>query len=479
MSSKTTTRRRFLGRSLAAAGAASLASRPFALAGPRDDRFVVHEWGTFTTLQDETGRELHGINIDDEPVPEFVHNLNRFLLAKPFLTSLHWQYSQKSAPRHHPLVTMRLETPVIYFYPPAGESLPMRVDVRVNFLGGWLTEFYPNATPSAPGLKEDLFDLEELTPATLSGLNWNGLNVGVKKSGPETDQAVWLEPRKVNAAGIATSEGESERYLFYRGVGCQQAPLRVALDRQSGGVQIRGNVGAALVGASHARFGNLWLFHAKTDGRCAFRVLEGFDATRDENVVLREASYRFSSSDYSVENRQRLHAKMHAALTADGLFGDEAKALLSTWQRAYFLSPGLRLFYLVPRLWTDLYLPLDISPQPDLVRSMIGRIELVSDAQRAALDRLATATIGEADWVERIPNSPALDKFLAGRTDFGDLGTPIPSEYQLYLKLGRFRNALVTAEEARTGSASLTRFIDAYHLHPFRIPRNAVATSDE
>lgn len=56
------------------------------------DRLIVHEWGTFTSLQDERGRELAGINTDDEPVPQFVHNLNPFLLSQPVLSSLHWQY---------------------------------------------------------------------------------------------------------------------------------------------------------------------------------------------------------------------------------------------------------------------------------------------------------------------------------------------------------------------------------------------------
>jgi len=36
---------------------------------------VVHEWGTFTSLQDEMGKPIGGINTDDEPVPKFVHRL--------------------------------------------------------------------------------------------------------------------------------------------------------------------------------------------------------------------------------------------------------------------------------------------------------------------------------------------------------------------------------------------------------------------
>jgi len=37
---------------------------------------VVHEWGTFTSLQDETGRTIGGINADVEPLPSFVHDLS-------------------------------------------------------------------------------------------------------------------------------------------------------------------------------------------------------------------------------------------------------------------------------------------------------------------------------------------------------------------------------------------------------------------
>ena len=111
----------------------------------RAEGWAVHEWGTFTVLQDELGRELTGVNIDDEPVPRFVHNPSRFLLNPAFLSNKHWRYRQKGAPSTHPLVTMRLETPVIYFHPPRDAKLPASIDVSVQFNGGWLTEFYPFA----------------------------------------------------------------------------------------------------------------------------------------------------------------------------------------------------------------------------------------------------------------------------------------------------------------------------------------------
>jgi hypothetical protein len=141
---------------------------------------------------------------------------------------------------------------------------------------------------------------------------------------------------------------------------------------------------------------------------------------------------------------------------------------LTTWQRSYFASPGLRLFYLVPRVWTDRYLPLSISREAEIDRVMIGRLELISDEQRALLDRLSDTAVSDGKWVEQIPESPERERFLAGRTDFGNLGVKMPPDYQMYLALGRFRNALVAHQERVKPTDSLTKFINTYALHPFR-----------
>ena len=66
------------------------------------NQLIVHEWGTFTSLQDETGRAIGGINSDDEPVPKFVHDLNRFLVLKADELP---PVSYQGAPRCHPDVS--------------------------------------------------------------------------------------------------------------------------------------------------------------------------------------------------------------------------------------------------------------------------------------------------------------------------------------------------------------------------------------
>src|ERR1041385_1541376 len=74
------------------------------------DPLIIHEWGTFTSLQNSSGTPIGGINIDDEPLPPFVHNLNPFILIQPHSIS---RYLSKGAPERHPFVTLRLETPVV------------------------------------------------------------------------------------------------------------------------------------------------------------------------------------------------------------------------------------------------------------------------------------------------------------------------------------------------------------------------------
>ena len=64
------------------------------------------------------------------------------------------------------------------------------------------------------------------------------------------------------------------------------------------------------------------------------------------------------------------------------------------------------------------------------------------------------------------------DKFFSGHSDFGDLGVKIPDDYQTYLDLGRFRNALVLEQQRRQPTDSLAKFINSYELQSFDIPKS-------
>jgi hypothetical protein len=461
-------------RSLLAALLLALSPAIPAWAVNNSDRLIVHEWGTFTTLQDDEGKELFGINIDDEPVPGFVHNLEPYILNTPVLSHDYWLTRQKGTPRFHPLVSMRLETPVIYFYPPASAKLPLKLDVSVKFRGGWLTEFYPNAAVRVPGADKKEFDFTSLTPATVGELAWRDLQVGTAAAGPETKENVWLAPRRVAAVNVTNNEDESEKYLFYRGVARQSSAIKVVTASQGDTLRITPNLGNILATGQRAAIPHVWLMEARADGTSAYRELGSLEIGSDASQPMITAPRRFADGEFNAENRGKLEAEMHQALISDGLYADEATAMLSTWQRAYFTSAGLRLFYVVPRAWTDAVLPLTISGEPDITRVMIGRVELISDKQRDTLDKLAKADGIGPQWLEQLDwDSPARKKLLEGRSDFGDLGVKIPPHFQLYLDLGRFRNALVVMAEQKRGQGktSLTRFIESYELRPYRLNR--------
>ena len=251
---------------------------------------VVHEWGTFTALQDDSGSALGGINVDDEPLPDFVHDLNRLLISRPYSLYPVTGIFMKAVPQRHPNVTLRLETPVIYFHLPPGAA-PVKLDVNVELRGGWLTQFYPNADVDAPGIKTGTFAFGRITPQTVGKLSWKGLTVGAHAAGPKTDQPVWTAPRNVQAADLTTAgqQPESEKYLFYRGVGNFAAPLEVATDSAADRIRIRGRFENVLAPSERLTVGPLWLVQIQSDGRLAYRTLPPLEVNGDPTAIVARA----------------------------------------------------------------------------------------------------------------------------------------------------------------------------------------------
>ncbi len=439
------------------------------------DRLVVHEWGTFTALQNDAGLALPGINVDDESLPSFVHDVNSQILHQTFSLGI----PSKGAPQRHPYVTLRLETPVMYFHLPSDKKT-MKVDVDVALRGGWLTQFYPTAEVSFPGVnevKENNYRLEPLvfgpiSPRTVGRLAWHGVTIGANGQGPNTASGVWNAPRKVQAAMVASTDGEAEKYLFYRGVGNFPAPLQVVSTIKDGhrDLEFHARFEDVLKNGEKTRIDRSWLVEIRRNGDAAFRAVDGFDVTADSKSVVARTSAEFRSNDFSADGIKRLHEELHAALVKEGLYADEGTALIETWKQAYFKTPGLRVFFLVPRVWTDHQLPLTVSAVSDIRRAMVGRIELVSSEQKSLLKTLSTATITPQGWINEIKNSPAAQRFYSGHSDFGDLGVKIPADFQMYLDLGRFRDALVLAEQKAHPSKSLEQLIHGYNLNFFDLP---------
>jgi hypothetical protein len=454
--------------------------------GGAAEKWSVHEWGTFTSLQDESGHAIGGINTDDEPVPPFVHRLDYFVLLRPSeIPGIFFQ----GAPSCHPDVTMRLETPVIYFHPPKSATGLQNASVRVTFRGGWLSEFYPDAGLTVPGLENGRFQFGRLLPNTESRLEWNNLKIGGDWPVTNTSAHVWTSPRAVQSASVQTTNGESEKFLFYRGVAHINAPLKISRAAHSGELLFQSQLeNLPVTQPLPVRF--LWLVDIQPGGKIAFRTLAPVSLSLNSNKYLAHTPADFAPGDYGSGNLEKLESALESALVAEGLFNDEAWALLNTWELSYFKSAGLRVFFLVPRAWTDFYLPLEISQPADIRRVMVGRIELVTPWQRNLLQEISCFSTnrikGDAAelytnfygrWISGTVNRSSdqemkrlnqeMERVYAGQEPLASFAS-VPRTYQTYLDLGRFRNALVLDEAKDHSAEGLTNFIATYRLQAYQ-----------
>jgi len=146
-----------------------------------------------------------------------------------------------------------------------------------------------------------------------------------------------------------------------------------------------------------------------------------------------------------------LSRELADALEKQGLFKEEALAMLETWRLSYFESEGMRVMFVLPRAWTDAQLPLSISAPADITRVMLGRIELVSAHQRTTLQRLLELPASSFELMPLYAESPgALRALRAGSASHAELyrsiGREVPEALRLYDQLGRFRDALLVHE---------------------------------
>lgn len=336
----------------------------------RPDVFAVHEWGTFTTLQGSGGGLLEGLHHEEERLPDFVHTLTE---DRP-------HYGKGLPPRAViSRVTTKMETPVLYFH----TGRPRSVRVHVGFEKGLLSQFYPSARlegfdrrDGGGGARIDMSEIER------TGLEWT---LDLVPAGDARVPAVpevlpddpWQFAREVNCASVIAEGGEAERYVFYRGLGRLDLPIGISAEGM-GQVTVRNGAVEAVPAA--------FLLEVTPEG-----------GRFSELGALRPGETRAASfGDAPLAPVERvvaaLRARVHAALVSEGLYEDEATAMVRTWSRTWFGSEGTRLLYVVPRPVTDAVLPLSIDPKPqELVRVLVGRLEfLTPETEREAENAFGT-----------------------------------------------------------------------------------------
>ena len=120
----------------------------------------------------------------------------------------------------------------------------------------------------------------------------------------------------------------------------------------------------------------VWFVRVGPNGGLAFDEMGSLTLTTDPEGILTKASADFPDHALKVENVARFRSTLRDALIANGLFADEAEAMLNTWEHAYFQSQGTRIMFIVPKVWVDRHLPLTVSVPAEIVRVYIGRVDL-------------------------------------------------------------------------------------------------------
>jgi hypothetical protein len=225
----------------------------------------------------------------------------------------------------------------------------------------------------------------------------------------ETDSALVQVhcPRGPKSGPLAPAGDFFEKFLFYRGVGNFELPLR--LESHDDETYELVNSGPDAVRS---------LFLVTVDG--ADVRFHEFDAVESNGRLTLSQRPQPATID-------ELAQSVVAALVREGLFEKEARAMVNTWKSSWFGENGTRLLYMVPRRITDELLPLEITPRPDeTVRVLVGRMEIMSTQAEARVIELVrkSAVQRQAAQAETESGESAPYRWLPELDELGRFAEP-------------------------------------------------------
>jgi hypothetical protein len=327
-------------------------------AGPLYSSLTAHEWGTFTSIAGSDGQAVEWSPLTGSTdLPAFVEHFR----DPGFKLGLRG--------------TVRMETPVLYFY----SSKEATVSVSVSFAKGVITEWYPHASRVEP--TGDLHN-PILHQASVSGrIAWDSVTLapnGRTEFPREDRNNHYFAARMTSSAPlrVKTASGEQqEKFLFYRGVSAFSVPLSGTLDTE-GKLRVKNQ--------SNQEIPATILFERRGE-RVGYRI----GSSLQNEAILTAPELTATIDD--------LGRDLEGILVAQGLYQDEARAMVETWRNSWF-EEGSRLLYIVPSAFVNEVLPLSIKPVPaQTVRVFVGRLELVTPATEeeveTALASQDTATL--------------------------------------------------------------------------------------
>jgi hypothetical protein len=297
---------------------------------------IVHEWGTFTSIAGADGNALLWLPIATKSdLPTFVEHYRNA--------------SVKGGLRGK----VRMETPVIYFYSPR----QVTVAASVSLAAGLITEWFPHASQVRPTNSSPIM----LDPQSAGSLGWDAVTVSPATNANfshESAPSHYYAARETSASTVSVQTpagNQLEKFLFYRGVSLFAPPLSAKV-LATGRLQLNNAGGSTTI----------ILFERRGD-RLGYRV-----SSLDSAAIMNTPS--------TSGTLDSLYSDFEDTLVAQGLYRDEAHAMLETWRDSWF-GEGSRLFYIVPRLFVDTVLPVSIRPAPTrFIRVFVRRIELITPA---------------------------------------------------------------------------------------------------
>lgn len=400
--------------------------------------YDLHEWGTFTTVSGSDGSFLTGLHVEEESLPSFVYShlgmepgfqrgaTNAYLAPLSYYggrggtmnladskqievllnsTDNQYYYSRitgpiaagfKGFPTGTPIanVNVKMETPVIYFYGGSGE----KVNVKVGFNGGSISQWYPQRlkgdTPNKIELKENQMHkslkqlLKDKKGYTLvdnkvrdfsknyqGSIEWDVelLDADNAFTFKSAQSPTWIYPKVPNANMVKVGN-EYEDYLFYRGIGNIDLPVKFSVDANEV-VKMENN--------STEEIPFAFAFE-KTGQLVRYKVLGKVKG----EVTIANTEWTKAQPNWQVE----VFSAMRSGLVNQGLTRDEANGMVKTWWKSYFEHDGLRIFWVVPQNELEKILPLEVNPKPEKsVRVIVGR----GDILRPSFEKKLLATVGK------------------------------------------------------------------------------------
>jgi hypothetical protein len=310
---------------------------------------TAHEWGTFTSIAGNDGTAVRWLALSGpSELPGFVEHFQG-ISFKIGLSG-----------------TVRMETPVMYFY----SSHATTLSVKVSFAKGLITEWYPHASRVEPTATLNDVSLYQKN-ADDGSIAWDSVVVdpNISANLPREDgNSRYYAARETSATPlrVSTSSGEQqEKFLFYRGVSVFPAPISASLAAGTGNVLVK-NLGEPAI-PNIVRF-------ERRGNRIGYST---------KSAV--QSAAMFDTPELT-GNLDSLNRDLVDMLVAEGLYLDEAQAMVRTWSDSWF-EEGSRLIYIVPAQYVNTILPISIRPEPaQTVRVFVGRLELVTPATETAVE---------------------------------------------------------------------------------------------